>query len=73
MAFVDINNKVRVVLTKYGKEQLSKGKLRFVYFGFSDDTVKYDLDQEPTIIKDVQGDADTNIYNGNKSTIIYKN
>lgn len=31
-----------VVLTDYGKELFSRGKLRFVYYAFSDDEIDYD-------------------------------
>lgn len=72
MAFVEINSKVKLVLTKYGKEKLIKGNLNFKYFSFSDEPVRYDLDQEPDHVIDTQGSGDTTFYNGNKSTIIYK-
>jgi hypothetical protein len=73
MAFVDINKKFRLTLTKYGKEKLIKeGKIDFKYFSFSDDGVRYDATQEPEKVVETQGNSDTTIYNGNKSPIIYK-
>jgi hypothetical protein len=72
MAFVEINSKVKLVLTKYGKEKLIEGKLNFKYFSFSDDGVNYELSAEPNEVIDTQGDVDTTLYNGNKSPIIYK-
>jgi len=72
MAFVEINSKVKLVLTKYGKEKLIEGKLNFKYFSFSDDGVNYELNVEPNEVIDTQGDVNTTLYNGNKSPIIYK-
>lgn len=72
MAFVNINNKIRLVLTKYGKEKLIKGELSFKYFSFSDDDVRYELNDEPTNVVETQGSSETNFYNANKSSIIYK-
>jgi hypothetical protein len=73
MAFVNINKKVRLILTKYGKDKLiNDGDIDFKYFSFSDDGVRYDITREPEIVVETQGDSDTTIYNGNKSPIIYK-
>lgn len=73
MAFVNINKKFRLTLTKYGKEKLIKeGNIDFKYFSFSDDGVRYDATQEPEKVVENQGNYDTTIYNGNKSPIIYK-
>ena len=72
MALVDINSKVKLVLTKYGKEKLIEGRLNFKYFSFSDDGVNYELDTDPNEVISTQGDVDTTLYNGNKSSIIYK-
>jgi len=69
MAFVDINTNVKLTLTKYGKEQLLKGKLTFKYFGLFDSEVNYKLDVEPEKIVETQGKQDTSLYNGNNSTI----
>jgi hypothetical protein len=69
MAFVDINTNVKLTLTKYGKEQLLKGKLSFKYFGFFDSEVNYKLNDEPEKIVETQGNQDTSLYNGNNSTI----
>jgi hypothetical protein len=74
MAFVNINKKVRLILTEYGKEKLiNNGDIGFKYFSFSDDGVRYDIIKEPEIVVETQGNSDTTIYNGNKSPIIYKN
>ena len=54
MAFVDINTNVKLTLTKYGKEQLLKGKLSFKYFGFFDSEVNYKLNDEPEKIVTTQ-------------------
>lgn len=73
MAFVNINKKVRLILTKYGKDKLiNGGDIGFKYFSFSDDGVRYDITKEPEIVIETQGESDTTIYNGNKSPIIYK-
>jgi len=73
MAFVNINKKVRLILTKYGKDKLiNGGDIGFKYFSFSDDGVRYDITREPEIVVETQGDSDTTIYNGNKSPIMYK-
>tara|TARA_R100001510_G_C7613228_1_gene176135 strand:+ start:435 stop:659 length:225 start_codon:yes stop_codon:yes gene_type:complete len=74
MAFVNINKKVRLILTEYGKEKLiNSGDIGFKYFSFSDDGVRYDIINEPSIVIETQGNSDTTLYNGNKSPIIYKN
>jgi hypothetical protein len=75
MAFVNINTKVKLVLTKYGKRKLFKdGTLGIKYFGFSDEGVNYQLNVEPEIITDIQGSSDDSLYNGNgQSSVIYKN
>lgn len=73
MAFVNINKKFRLILTKYGKEKLiNDGMIDFKYFSFSDDGVRYDMTNEPTKVVETQGDSDTTLYNSNKSPIIYK-
>lgn len=72
MAFVDINTKVRLTLTKYGKQKLIDGNFNIKYFSFSDESTRYDLDVKPDKIKEILGNGDTTIYNSNNSTIIYK-
>ena len=71
MAFV--NKDANDYLLKYGKEKLiTGGDIGFKYFSFSDDGVRYDVNNEPEIVVETQGNSDTTIYNGNKSPIIYK-
>tara|TARA_R110000803_G_scaffold44953_4_gene94936 strand:- start:4389 stop:4613 length:225 start_codon:yes stop_codon:yes gene_type:complete len=73
MAFVNINKRLEITLTEYGKEKLiTGGDIGFKYFSFSDDGVRYDVNNEPEIVVETQGNSDTTIYNGNKSPIIYK-
>ncbi len=73
MAFVNINKKFKLTLTKYGKERLiNDGLIDFKYFSFSDDGVRYDINNEPEKVVATEGESDTTIYNGNKSPIIYK-
>jgi hypothetical protein len=74
MAFVNVNTKVKLVLTNYGKKKLIlDGDLGIKYFGFSDEGVNYQLDVEPEIITDIQGSSDDTLYNSNgQSPIIYK-
>lgn len=74
MAFVNINTKIKLVLTDYGKKKLIlNGDLGVKYFGFSDKGVNYQLEVEPEKITDINGKSDDTLYNGNgQSTIIYK-
>lgn len=73
MAFVNINNKFKLTLTKYGKERLiNDGVIDFKYFSFSDDGVRYDINNEPEKVIDIEGDSDTTLYNSDKSSILFK-
>ena len=74
MAFVNINTKLKLVLTSYGKEKLMKdGDLNIKFFNFSDSGVNYERTEDPTKIVDVTGNADTTLYNGmDKNSIRYK-
>lgn len=73
MAFVNINNKLKLTLTKYGKEKLiNDGVIDFKYFSFSDDGVRYDINNEPEKVIDIEGDSDTTLYNSDKSSIFFK-
>lgn len=73
MAFVEINTRLRIVLTKYGKQKLiQNGDIGVKYFSFSDNGVNYRLNDNIEKVTDTQGDGDVNHYNGTLSPILYK-
>jgi hypothetical protein len=73
MAFIDINTKVSIVLTKYGKQKLlENGNINFKYFSFSDNGVNYNLMDETEKVTDTNGDTNVTLYNSTLSSIIYK-
>jgi hypothetical protein len=74
MAFVNIDTKLKLILTSYGKEKLIKeGDLNIKFFNFSDSGVNYELTETPTKVTDVDGNANTTLYNGmDKNSIRYK-
>lgn len=73
MAFTQINTKVRITLTKYGKQKLiENGDIGFKYFSFSDNGVNYNLMDEIIKVTDTQGNSNVSLYNSTSSPIIYK-
>jgi hypothetical protein len=73
MAFIDINTKVSIVLTKYGKQKLlENGNINFKYFSFSDNGVNYNLIDEIEKVTNTNGVSNVNLYNSTLSSIIYK-
>lgn len=73
MAFTEINTKVRLVLTKYGKQNLiQNGDIGFKYFSFSDNGVNYELMDNIEKVTETQGITNVNLYNSTSSPIIYK-